>query len=73
MRCLDANGAHPENDAIMLVGILAGILITIPLTLFLILGYRRRWYNICGICDKSAASYSRRFYTASPTDDFYRY
>lgn len=24
MRCLDINGAHPENDAVILVGILAG-------------------------------------------------
>lgn len=24
MRCLDLHGAHPENDAMMLVGILAG-------------------------------------------------
>lgn len=24
MRCLDLNGAHPENDAIMLIGILTG-------------------------------------------------
>lgn len=24
MRCLDMNGAHPENDAVILVGILAG-------------------------------------------------
>lgn len=24
MRCLDLNGGHPENDALMLVGILTG-------------------------------------------------
>lgn len=34
MRCLDLNGGHPENDAVMLVGILAGKKFEVPESFF---------------------------------------
>lgn len=70
MRCLDAYGAEPEKDAAMLVGILAGILLAIPIILFGIFAYQRRWFGIMGIFDNSPASYSRRFYSSTKDDDF---
>ncbi|CAG9815183.1 unnamed protein product [Phaedon cochleariae] len=69
MRCLDMYGATPEKDAAILVGVLAGVLITIPVILFLLLAYQRRWFSVFGFCDNSPAAYSRRFYKASATDD----
>ncbi|KAG5876561.1 hypothetical protein JTB14_004213 [Gonioctena quinquepunctata] len=69
MRCLDLYGARPERDGPMLVGILAGILIAIPALLFILYAYHRKWFSVLGICDNSPASYSRRFYSASATDD----
>lgn len=70
MRCLDAYGARPENDGMMLVGVLAGVLVAIPLILFLAFAHQRRWFGFCNPFDKSPAAYSRRFYDASPNDDF---
>ncbi|XP_060534097.1 leucine-rich repeat-containing protein 70-like [Cylas formicarius] len=71
MRCLDMYGAEPEKDAFLLVGILGGILIAIPVILFVMLAYQRRWFGFCTIFDKSPASYSRRFYSATSSNDDY--
>lgn len=89
MRCLDYYGNHPEDDAVMLVGILAGtyliiskqkpnkidcnivagLLIGIPVVLFLIYAYQRRCFSLF---DNSPAAYSRQFYTRTRSgDDFY--
>lgn len=65
LRPADYYGAHPEKDAVMLVGVLAGVLITIPLVLFIILASKRNWF---GLFDRSAAAYSRRFYRPSSLD-----
>lgn len=70
MRCLDVYGARPENDAMMLVGILAGVLIAIPVLLFLVFAYQKRWFGFCNPCDKSPAAYTRRFYDSTPNEDF---
>jgi hypothetical protein len=69
MRCLDVYGAEPEKDAAMLVGILAGVLIAIPVILFGIFAYQRRWFGILEAFDNSPASYSRRFYSATSKDE----
>ncbi|KAJ8971417.1 hypothetical protein NQ317_018152 [Molorchus minor] len=71
MRCLDIYGAKPENDAMMLVGVLAGVLIAIPLIFLVIFGYQRRWFGFCTMCDKSPASYTRKFYSTTPSDDYF--
>lgn len=87
VRCLDYYGNHPEKDAVMLVGILAGrsfeqpilfpqtifdilgLLIGIPVVLFLIYAYQRRCFSLF---DKSPAAYSRQFYTRTRSgDEFY--
>lgn len=60
VRCLDVYGNHPEKDAVMLVGILAGLLIGIPVVLFLIYAYQRRCFSLF---DNSPAGFSRQFYT----------
>ncbi|XP_050299695.1 toll-like receptor 9 isoform X2 [Anthonomus grandis grandis] len=70
MRCLDAYGAEPENDAALLVGVLAGILIAIPLILFGIYAYQRKWFGLLSMCDSSPAAYSRRFYKSTRDEDF---
>ncbi|XP_057654464.1 chondroadherin-like [Diorhabda carinulata] len=70
MRCLDIYGHRPERDGILLVGLLTGLLIAIPAILLIIFAYQKRWFSIIGVFDKSPASYSRRFYSTSPTEDF---
>lgn len=66
MRCLDMYGNRPEKDAMMLVGILAGLLIGIPLVLFIMFAYQR---NCFGIFDNSPAAFSRQFYSRTSSDD----
>ncbi|RZC39590.1 leucine-rich repeat neuronal protein 1, partial [Asbolus verrucosus] len=68
MRCLDLYGHRPERDGALLVGILAGVLITIPLILFIIYSYQRHWF---GIFDDSPASYTRQFYKRTMSNDEY--
>ncbi|XP_044260532.1 protein flightless-1-like [Tribolium madens] len=69
MRCLDLYGHRPERDGVLLVGILAGVLITIPLILFIIYAYQRHWF---GLFDSSPAAFSRQFYkrTVSSEDGY---
>jgi hypothetical protein len=68
MRCLDAYGHRPERDGVLLVGMLAGVLITIPLVLFIIYAYQRHWF---GLFDSSPASFSRQFYKRTVSEDGY--
>lgn len=68
MRCLDAYGNRPERDGIMLVGVLAGVLITIPVILFVIYAYQRHWF---GLFDNSPAAFSRQFYKRTVSNDEY--
>lgn len=68
MRCLDYYGAQPDRDAALIVGMLAGLLLGIPLVLFCIYSYKRQWF---GYFDDSPASFSRRFYKRA--DDIYEY
>ncbi|KAE8748501.1 hypothetical protein FOCC_FOCC004796 [Frankliniella occidentalis] len=41
MRCVDRYGNHPERDAPILVGVLVGVLIAAPLTLAVVMLWRR--------------------------------
>jgi len=68
MRCLDLYGHRPERDGTMLIGVLAGVLLTIPLVLFLIYAYQRNWF---GVFDGSPASFSRQFYKRTESSDEY--
>lgn len=68
MRCLDRYGHRPERDGVLLVGILAGVLITIPLVLFVIYAYQRHWF---GLFDSSPAGFSRQFYKRTVSEDGY--
>ncbi|CAH1380376.1 unnamed protein product [Tenebrio molitor] len=68
MRCLDAYGHRPERDGVLLVGMLAGVLIAIPLVLFIIYAYQRHWF---GLFDSSPASFSRQFYKRTVSEDGY--
>ncbi|XP_066252048.1 leucine-rich repeat neuronal protein 1-like [Euwallacea similis] len=70
MRCLDIYGAQPDKDAALLIGVLAGILLAIPIILFVIFAFQRRWFGVFTSCDNSPAAYSRRFYSATKEDDF---
>lgn len=69
MRCLDTYGNRPEKDGTLLVGILAGVLLAIPLILFILYAYKQRWFSLAGYFDNSPASYSRRFYKSTPHDE----
>lgn len=60
MRCLDLYGNHPENDGILLVCLLIGLLLGIVLVLFGMYAYQRHWF---GLCDRSPAAFSRQFYS----------
>ncbi|KAL3270508.1 hypothetical protein HHI36_021048 [Cryptolaemus montrouzieri] len=59
MRCLDLYGARPEEDAVLMIGMLTGILIGIPIVLLCLYSYKRHWF---GIFDDSPAAFSRQFY-----------
>lgn len=59
LRCLDSNGAQPQNDAVLLVGIFIGILLAVPATLSAFVIWRKGFFG-CG--PKGPASYSRAFY-----------
>ncbi|KAF5287032.1 hypothetical protein FQA39_LY16146 [Lamprigera yunnana] len=66
MRCLDAYGNRPERDGTILIGVLIGLLIGIPLVLFIIFAYQRHWF---GFCDNGPASFSRQFYKRTRSDE----
>ena len=67
LRCLDWYGHQPDRDAPVLVGLLIGILAGIPLTLAMVLIYKRGCFGFGG--NRSPASYSRAFYKQSSVDD----
>lgn len=66
MRCLDLYGNRPERDGAVLIGILTGLLIGIPLVLFILYASQRNWF---GLFDNSPAAYSRQFYSHTSVDD----
>ncbi|GLH03033.1 Protein artichoke [Gryllus bimaculatus] len=69
LRCLDADGAHPERDGLILVGVLVGVLMAVPATLALVLCWRRGGFP--WPLSNGPASYSRAFYRrADNIDDF---
>lgn len=70
MRCLDKYGAEPDKDAALLIGVLAGVLIAIPVVLFILFAIQRKWFGLFSMCDHSPAAYSRRYYTSTKDDDF---
>ncbi|XP_063923633.1 leucine-rich repeat neuronal protein 1-like [Zophobas morio] len=66
MRCLDLYGHRSERDGALLIGILIGVLITIPVVLFLIYVYQRHRF---GLFDNSPAGFSRQFYKKTSSED----
>ena len=66
LRCLDIYKARPERDAAILVGMLIGLLLTIPIGLIFILLWRRGYF-FCG--SNGPASFSRAFYRRTPADE----
>lgn len=63
MRCLDKYGHQPEKDALLLVGVLIGLLLAIPISLVVFTIYRRRL--------RTPAHYSRAFY--KPADSIHEF
>lgn len=63
MRCLDKYGNHPEHDGNILIGLLLGICIGIPLTMVLMVIFRRGCFGLIkprgGAGDYSRAYYQR--------------
>lgn len=68
MRCLDADGNHPEKDAKLLVGMLVGVLIAIPLTLAALFLFRKTRFG-ASFFSRGPADYSRAFYSRADTGD----
>ncbi|CAG9861117.1 unnamed protein product [Phyllotreta striolata] len=64
-RACDTNG-----ECSLSIGRASGILIVIPLILMVMYAYQRKWFSVLGFCDRSPASYSRRFYNSTRNDDF---
>ncbi|CAL7951782.1 unnamed protein product [Xylocopa violacea] len=63
LRCLDLNGARPEKDATILIGMLLGLLLAIPVCLTIFVFWRRGFF-FCG--PQGPASFSRAFYKRAP-------
>uniref|UniRef100_A0A336KSY2 CSON014669 protein n=1 Tax=Culicoides sonorensis TaxID=179676 RepID=A0A336KSY2_CULSO len=63
LRCLDRFGNHPEHDGNILIGLLMGICIGIPLTMILMVIFRRGCFGLVrprgGAGDYSRAYYQR--------------
>uniref|UniRef100_A0A1B0GJL0 LRRCT domain-containing protein n=1 Tax=Lutzomyia longipalpis TaxID=7200 RepID=A0A1B0GJL0_LUTLO len=69
LRCVDKYGNHPEQDGVILMGMLIGILLAIPISLMIILVYRRGCFGLLG--PRGPADYSRAFYKRASQDDMY--
>ncbi|KOX70019.1 Leucine-rich repeat neuronal protein 2 [Melipona quadrifasciata] len=68
LRCLDLNGAKPEKDATILIGVLIGIMLAIPVCLTIFIFWRRGFF-FCG--SQNPASFSRAFYKRTMNDEEY--
>ncbi|CAK9831544.1 Leucine-rich repeat neuronal protein 1 [Anthophora retusa] len=66
LRCLDLNGAQPEKDAAILIGVLIGLLLAIPVCLTIFILWRRGFF-FCGT--QGPATFSRAFYKRAVNDD----
>nr|XP_012144395.1 PREDICTED: carboxypeptidase N subunit 2-like [Megachile rotundata] len=66
VRCLDLNGAQPEKDATILIGMFIGVMLAIPVCLVIFILWRRGFF-FCG--PTGPASFSRAFYTRTSNDD----
>ncbi|CAK9798198.1 Leucine-rich repeat neuronal protein 2 [Anthophora plagiata] len=66
LRCLDLNGAQPEKDATILIGVLIGLLLAIPVCLTIFMLWRRGFF-FCGT--QGPATFSRAFYKRAMNDD----
>lgn len=69
MRCLDVYGNRPERDGPYLVGILMGLLLGIPLTLAVLMLWRRGCFGLVQRTPPGAAHYSRAFYKRAEMQD----
>ena len=68
LRCLDLYNARPEKDAMILVGILIGILFAIPVCLTTLVLWRRGFF-FCG--SSGPASFSRAFYKRTINEEIW--
>ncbi|XP_043262663.1 leucine-rich repeat neuronal protein 3-like [Colletes gigas] len=66
LRCPDLYGARPERDAMILVGVMIGLMLAIPVCLAVFV-FWRRGYFFCGT--QGPASFSRAFYKRTANDD----
>lgn len=66
LRCLDLYNSRPERDATVLVGVLIGVLLSVPATL-LIFVFWQKGYFFCG--PQNPATFSRAFYKRADRDD----
>ncbi|XP_063709861.1 leucine-rich repeat transmembrane protein FLRT3-like [Culicoides brevitarsis] len=60
MRCLDKYGNHPEHDGNILIGLLLGICIGIPLTMVVMVIFRRGCFGL--VRPRGAGDFSRAYY-----------
>ncbi|XP_063218736.1 uncharacterized protein LOC134528998 [Bacillus rossius redtenbacheri] len=66
MRCLDVDGAHPERDGVLLIGVLVGALVAAPATLAAVFLWRKAQQLLQG---RRAQAYSRAYYTRATSHD----
>ncbi|XP_029040261.1 TLR4 interactor with leucine rich repeats-like [Osmia bicornis bicornis] len=66
IRCLDLNGAQPEKDAMVLVGVLIGVMLAIPVCLTIFILWRRGFFFFG---PQGPADFSRAFYKRTANDD----
>ncbi|XP_059622322.1 leucine-rich repeat-containing protein 15-like [Phlebotomus argentipes] len=69
LRCVDKYGHRPEHDGVILMGMLIGILVGIPISLMIVLIYRRGCFGL--LAPRGPADYSRAFYKRAGQDDMY--
>ncbi|GAB0099529.1 Leucine-rich repeat [Sergentomyia squamirostris] len=70
LRCVDKYGHRPERDGVILMGMLIGLLIGIPISLMVVLIYRRGCFGLLA-ATRGPADYSRAFYKRAGQDDIY--
>jgi hypothetical protein len=62
LRCLDLFDHEPEKDGAILIGVLIGVLLAVPVTIALVLMWRRFGPSVTGRHPPGPADYTRAFY-----------
>lgn len=68
MRCSAKYAGRSEQDGVLLMGALIGVLLAVPICLTIVLLYKRGYFAPCGV--RGPADFSRAFYKRTNTDDF---